>query len=150
MQGMEEFEGGQLVAVRDRNDDAWKLRVVVDRPRPEDDDPLIACWAVEAGSPRARPWTQAKPAEDVWPELFLWRTSEDMNRMRRLRQSLGVMRRQVERLCTVLAKRTHTILDCPPGIEPGDACDCGGPDCAECWRKASLDAVMEGRDGSED
>ena len=141
-----EYENGQIVAVRGREGAEWKLRVYDHRQ-----DGRHFCRPADGETPeKPKRWAHVRPAEEVWPELFLWRTSEDMKHMRRLRQDRGVMRGQVEWLCTVLAKRTHTILDCPPGIEPEDACDCGGPDCAECWRKASLDAVMEGRDGSED
>ena len=52
-------------------------------------------------------------------------------------------KRMVEWLAEHLAKRTHTILDCPPGIEPEDACDCGGPDCAGCWKHSAEQAVKE-------
>ena len=144
MQGMEEFESAQLVAVRDRNDDAWKLRVAVDRPRPEDDDPLIACWAVEAGSPLARPWAQARPAEDVWPELFLRRTGKAMARMRRQVEWLSEQLDQINR-------GRDEMCDCPePELRfPMRPMDCAPEGCAHCWEKASLKAVMEGMDGSE-
>jgi len=52
-------------------------------------------------------------------------------------------KRMVEWLCTFLGKRTHTILDCPPNIEPGNACECGGPDCADCWKRSAEQAVAE-------
>ena len=103
-------------------------------------------------------WNQIKPAEEVWPELFLARDSEaiseDMNRMRRMRRDLGVMRRQVKWLSEQLDwinRGRDEMCDCPePELRfPMRPMDCDPEGCAHCWEKASLKAVMEGMDGSE-
>lgn len=145
---MDDFIQGQLVAVRDRNDEAWSLRVVETSPRPENADSKHACWAVEAGTHKVRPWKQARPAEDVWPELFFDRDSETMDHMRRMRRDLGVMRRQIEWLCACLqaAGSRNGKQDCPLR-EYGDCLEDG---CAKCWEGASLEAAREGDNGSED
>lgn len=63
-----QFQNGQLVAVRDREDQNWRLRVFdhcseagVCFCRKLDQAFGVICW-----------W-QVKPAEEVWPEIFLGR-----------------------------------------------------------------------------
>ena len=57
--------------------------------------------------------------------------------------SRSTLRKQIRWLCNILAKRTQTILDCPPNIEPKDDCLCGMSHCADCWRRACVKAVKE-------
>ncbi len=140
-----EYENGQIVAVRGREGAEWKLRVY-----DHGQDGRHFCRPADGETPeKPKRWAHVRPAEEVWPELFLWRTSEDMNHMRRLRRDLGVMRRQVEWLCEHL-QGINDDLTGPPYC-PSDECSCDGQEgCAQCWKKASLEAVMEGRDGPED
>lgn len=104
---MSELKRGQLVAVRDRNATMWQLRVVESRPCTGNDDPLIACWAVEAGSPFVRPWAQAKPAEEVWPELFLDKeqrvADQSIHAVEMEQELVQRLRRQIRWLCEELA-----------------------------------------------
>ena len=59
------------------------------------------------------------------------------------KSSRSTLRKQIRWLCKQLASKTQTILDCPPDVEPGDQCECGMTDCAECWRRAGRRAVEE-------
>ena len=62
------FEKGQLVAVRDKAGQDWTLRVY-DHASPEGQH---FCRGLERLMPPCW-WNQVKPAEEVWPEIFLGR-----------------------------------------------------------------------------
>ena len=61
------------------------------------------------------------------------------------------LRKQIRWLCRQLASKTQDSLDCPPNVQPGQECEIGMCDCAECWRKAARWAVKEeGADGTSE
>ena len=68
----EQFQKGQLVAVRDNGEQDWVLRVY-DHPSPEAQH---FCRGLERSTPPCW-WCQVKPAEEVWPEIHLGRESHD-------------------------------------------------------------------------
>ena len=134
-----EFCKGQLVAVRDADVQEWKLRVY-DHASPN--GKLHYCYAVGPGSGLSiRWWRDVQPAEEIWPELFFDRDSDNLTHMRRMRRDLGVKLRQIDWLCLQLKDigDRNGVQECPPdGLG-----DCRIGDCARCWEQASKKAVEE-------
>ena len=127
------FRKGQLVAVRDHPAAGWTLRTY-DHASPEGrhfclcpDKTGAPCW-----------WELATPAEEVWPNLFLACDHKDVVYWKR---QVDKRDAQIQWLCDMLAGRTHGTLDCPPNIETRDACYAGMASCANCWARASREAV---------
>lgn len=139
----EQFQNGQLVAVRDSEDESWCLVKYDHYDGRKHIVKRIAGAILIASEDRYR---NCVPAEEIWPELFFDRESETMNYMRRMRRDLGVMRRQVRWLSEQLDQINRgrdEMCDCPDpelrfSMRPMD-CDPEG--CAHCWEKASLKAV---------
>ena len=68
---MSKFRKGQLVAVRDKADGLWYLWIY-DHASPE------GAHFCRAPNRLLAPqwWREARPAEEVWPEIFLGREKE--------------------------------------------------------------------------
>ena len=136
---MTEFKKGQLVAVRDGDNEDWTLRVY-DHTSSEG---LIFCrWLVHPAPPYPTWSIEAKPAEEVWPNIFLgWerRAGEQAADAVAMESALVQrLRRQVAWLCQELAH-----ADMCPSVSAIASCD---HDCASCWEQASLKAVEEADD----
>lgn len=136
---MAEFKKGQLVAVRAYSDEAWEPAIF----ERIEGKYFICRSLLNRDAWLERPWMKAKPAEDVWPDIFLgWerdageQAAEAVAMESELVQRL---RRQIEWLCQELA---HSDDLCPTFLMTAP-CD---HDCAKCWEEASLKAVEEGGD----
>lgn len=135
---MSEFKKGQLVAVSDcEGAGGWHFRVYI---RTSSSGHHL-CRRLEALFGPSEWWKHAKPAEEVWPGLFFDRDSDNLSHMRRMRQDMGMKRRQIQWLCLQLeaiGDRNGT-QECPPPPHQ----DCRRGNCADCWKLASLEAVKE-------
>ena len=65
---MPEFRKGQLVAVRDHDGAEWKLRVF-----DHENAGMNFCQGVEGETTMPIWWAQVRPAEEMWPDIFLGR-----------------------------------------------------------------------------
>ncbi len=63
----QQFQKGQLVAVRDGRQDAWTLRVF------DHCDTSGQAWCKAVAGGPAMWWAHAVPAEEVWPSIFFGR-----------------------------------------------------------------------------
>ena len=137
---MSEFKKGQLVAVRDGDNEDWTLRVY-DHTSSEG---LIFCrWLVHPALPYPTWSIEAKPAEEVWPDIFLgWERSAREQAADAVAMESALvqrLRKQIAWLCQELA---HADDLCPT-LSMTAPCDHA---CAYCWEQASLKAVEEGGD----
>jgi len=133
---MTEFKKGQLVAVRDDANGRWSIWIY-DHASPEG---LHLCRPPNMCGPHW--WRECRPAEDVWPEIFLgWerRAGEQAADAVAMESELVQrLRRQIAWLCQELAH-----ADMCPSVSTITSCD---KDCPRCWRQASRKAVKEGGD----
>ena len=137
---MAEFKKGQLVAVRAYSDEAWEPAIF----ERIEGKYFICRSLLNRNAWLERPWMKAKPAEDVWPEIFLgWerRAGEQAADAVAMESALVQrLRRQIEWLCQELG---HSDDLCPTLLMTAP-CD---HNCAKCWEQASLKAV-ENADGA--
>lgn len=145
---MSEFKKGQLVACRDLACEEWMLGIF-DGERGEGLYVRLPL-SLTCSSKRPERFLQVKPAEEVWPNIFLgWerrageQTAEALAMESKLVQRL---RRQIEWLCRqIMANALYRKQSefCPPLDMPT------GPDgrcqrsCEACWEQASLKAVED-------
>lgn len=126
---MADFKKGQLVAVRDRDKEDWTLRVY-DHTSSEG---LIFCrWLVHPAPPYPTWSIEAKPAEEVWPNIFL---SVEREIAETLREQRDQHYRQLHWLC----ERLQTLGECPPDGRLRN-CRLG---CPKCWEMALQEATKE-------
>jgi hypothetical protein len=149
---MSEFKKGQLVAVRAYSDEAWEPAIFE-----RIEDKYFICRSLLSRDARLeRPWAKAKPAEEVWPDIFLgWeRTAGEQAADTVAMESKLVqrLRRQIAWLCQKL-NQTNSESDefchCPdPELRfAPKPIDCHPEGCATCWEQASLKDV-EDADGA--
>lgn len=135
---MPEFKKGQLVAVK--YGISWEPRSFY-----REDDEGVWCMDFLSHGISPCPSGCVKPAEDVWPGIFL-----EGHRRDELvyRQALDTAHDQIKWLCGQLNRLSqdtgHCLLPAGAGIPSDDSCRVGG--CEICWEQASLKAV-EGGDG---
>ena len=137
-----QFKKGQLVAVRAYSDEAWEPAIF----ERIEGKYFICRSLLNRNAWLERPWMKAKPAEEVWPDIFLgWerrageQTADAVGMESALVQRL---RRQVAWLCNVLKNDARTENNdplCPLNVP----WDCEHTPCDECWEQASLKAVKE-------
>jgi len=135
----EKFQKGQLVAVRAYSDEAWEPAIF----ERIEGRYFICRSLLNRNAWLERPWMKAKPAEDVWPEIFLgWerRAGEQAAEAVAMESEMVQrLRRQIAWLCQELS---HSDDLCPtiPMFAPCDH------NCANCWEQASLKAVEDADD----
>ena len=141
---MSDFRQGQLVAVRDRDDEEWILRVY-------DCDSAGFYWCYLPDRVYGGWWNQIRPAEEVWPELFIDKerraVDQAIHAVEMEQDLVQRLRRQIRWLCKMLVNHQPQGVVCS---------DCFGwfPDsphredgrCATCWEETSLKAVAEEED----
>lgn len=132
---MSEFKKGQLVAVKVYSDENWEPAIFERK-----EGIFCICRSLlNRDAWLSRPWSKAKPAEEVWPEIFLgWerRAREQSDYAVEMESELVQrLRRQIGWLCQELAH-----ADMCPSVSAIASCD---HDCATCWEQASLKAVGE-------
>ena len=90
-------------------------------------------------------WSLCKPAEEVWPNIFL---AVEREIAEALRNERDLHYRQIRWLCARLQEigDRNGSQECPPSPHG----DCRIGNCAECWELASLEAVKEGADGTSE
>lgn len=144
----EKFQKGQLVAVNcpAEDDRQWHLRIFKEK-RPD------GHFVAEDDKREAWAWQVCRPAEEVWPDIFLGRlTPAAANAVAMESELVQRLRKQIRWLC----RQIQSIADieelgnvCPPvGMSPYyNNCQCN---CIACWEQASLKAVEEGADGKRD
>ena len=90
-------------------------------------------------------WSWCRPAEDVWPNVFL---AVERKIAKALRNERDLHYRQIRWLCARLQEigDRNGSQECPPSPHG----DCRIGNCAECWELASLEAVKEGADGTSE
>ena len=135
-----QLEKGQLVAVRDHPAMGWTLRMY-DHVSPEGrhfcvcpDNTGTPCW-----------WEHAKPAEEVWPELFCARDRNDVERAE-ARQSgmLEQISGYHKRIGWLVREIVENFGECPPDKRAGEPCtEEDGDGCIACWIAASGKAARE-------
>ena len=132
---MSEFKKGQLVAVK--YGISWEPRLF----HREDDEGM---WCMDLISRGISPFPSGcvKPAEDVWPDIFL-----EGHRRDELvyRQALDTAHDQIKWLCGQLDRLSQDSGDCllpaGAGIPSDDSCRVGG--CEACWCLAARNAATE-------
>ena len=133
---MSEFKKGQLVAVKVYSDENWEPAIF----ERKEGIFYICRNLLNRDAWLRRPWSKAKPAENVWPEIFLgWerRAGEQAADAVAMESELVKrLRRQIAWLCQELA---HADDLCPT-LSMTAPCDHA---CAYCWEQASLKAVGE-------
>ena len=132
---MSEFKKGQLVAVKVYSDENWEPAIF---ERKEG----IFCICRSLLNRDAwlhRPWSKAKPAEEVWPGIFVGDNRE--KEIDRMHQAIGWLCGQLNRLSQ---DSGNCLLPAGAGIPSDDSCRVGG--CEICWEQASLKAVEEDAD----
>lgn len=65
------FRPGQLCAVRNADEEEWKLHVWREQPRPEQRNRGIRALTESVGGGELQAWRQCLPAQEVWPDLNL-------------------------------------------------------------------------------
>ncbi len=65
------FREGQLCAVRNADEEEWKLRVWRGLPDPEQRNGGVRALAEPVGGGELQEWRQCLPAQEVWPDLNL-------------------------------------------------------------------------------
>ena len=134
---MSDFRQGQLVAVKVYSDENWEPAIFERK-----EGIFCICRSLlNRDAWLRRPWPKAKPAEEVWPSIFIGADREIIDSLQkereRLHQAIGWLCDRLEE-----ASREHHV--CPPNALPED-CDNA---CWECWQQAVYEA-MEGADGAE-
>ena len=124
---MAEFKKGQLVAVRNSDEFGWKM-FVYDH---EEDGRHFCTWP-EYEDWGATDWKYVRPAEEVWPNIFL---SVEREIAETLREQRDQHYRQLHWLC----ERLQTLGECPPDGRFRN-CRLG---CPKCWEMALQEAVEE-------
>lgn len=126
---MSEFKKGQLVAVKVYSDENWEPAIFERK-----ESIFCICRSLlNRDAWLRRPWPKAKPAEDVWPGIFV---GANMEKERdRLHQAIGWLCDRLEE-----ASREHHV--CPPNALPED-CDNA---CWECWQQAVYEAMENTKD----
>ena len=123
----EQFQKGQLVAVRDRDDEEWILRVY-------DCESAGFYWCYLPDRVYGGWWNQIRPAEEVWPELFIDKerraVDQAIHAVEMEQDLVQRLRRQIRWLCEQLGRRSNC---CPPKTH----CIVQTP-CPDCWEWASL------------
>lgn len=132
---MSEFKKGQLVAVKVYSDENWEPAIFERK-----EGIFCICRSLLNRDARLeRPWAKAKPAEEVWPDIFLgWERSageQAADAVAMESELVKRLRRQVAWLCQELAH-----ADMCPSVSAIASCD---KDCPGCWEQASLKAVGE-------
>ena len=139
-----QFKKGQLVAVKVYSDENWEPAIFERK-----EGIFYICRSLlNRDAWLRRPWSKAKPAEDVWPEIFLgWerRAGEQAADAVAMESALVQrLRRQVAWLCRqIMTNALHRKQSdfCPPldmPIGPDGRCQ---RSCIACWEQASLKAV---------
>lgn len=123
---MSEFKKGQLVACRDLACAEWILGIF-DGER-DDGFYVRLPLSLTCSSKRPERFLQVKPAEEVWPEIFL---ACD-------REAIDKLNAQIEWLCSNLAGALNEGKLCPPNAR----CD-GRVECEDCWSFAAEIATEE-------
>ena len=138
---MSRFKKGQLVAVKVYSDENWEPAIF---ERKEG----IFCICRSLLNKDAwlrRPWSKARPAEEVWPGIFLF---SDRLIIESCQEKDLAYVKTIENLCrrlVWLSEQLQVIGDrngtqeCPPS--PYHDCRIGS--CADCWEQASLEATKE-------
>lgn len=138
---MSEFKKGQLVAVKVYSDENWEPAIFERK-----EGIFCICRSLLNRDARLeRPWAKAKPAEEVWPDIFIGRARKKASA---IYQNTVEQSHQIEWLCEQL----HAVVvhygakECPPeGLRE----ECYG-DCPGCWRYASLKALEEPEEEDEE
>ncbi len=133
---MSEFKKGQLVAVKVYSDENWEPAIFERK-----EGIFCICRSLLNRDARLeRPWAKAKPAEEVWPDIFLgWERSAREQAADAVAMESALvqrLRKQIAWLCQELA---HADDLCPT-LSMTAPCDHA---CAYCWEQASLKAVGE-------
>ena len=128
----EQFQKGQLVAVRLNNESPWEVARFVSM--------FNGLHEVQQlGSSMKTYWKDCRLLEDVWDgTIFLER---EMAMIDRLWETMAHLSSQIDWLCKVLENRARDEEGeglCPRGA----TCD-GKKSCAFCWRRASRIATRE-------
>ena len=138
-----EFRKGQLVAVRDKADGIWYLWIY-DHASPE------GAYFCRSPNRLLAPqwWREARPAETVWPGIFLEGHRHDELIYR---QALDKAHDQIKWLCGQLDRLSQDsgscLLPAGAGIPSDDSCRVGG--CNICWELAAKKATGEDADDLE-
>ena len=145
-----EFKEGRLVAVSDcGGEGGWHLRVYV---RASSSGHHF-CRRLEAPFGPSVWWKHAKPAEEVWPGIFIGgeRSAREQSDHAVEMESELVqrLRKQINWLCEHLQDINADLTGHPYCPSDESSCD-GMSGCAECWERASREAVKEGADGKRD
>ena len=153
---MSEFKKGQLVAVKVYSDENWEPAIFERK-----EGIFCICRSLLNREARLeRPWAKAKPAEEVWPDIFLGldRSAADQA-VQALDQAMYALemesalvqrlRKQIAWLCRqIMTNALHRKQSdfCPPldmPIGPDGRCQ---RSCIACWEQASLKAVEDAKD----
>lgn len=139
-----QFKKGQLVAVRAYSDEAWEPAIF----ERIEGKYFICRSLLNRNAWLERPWMKAKPAEDVWPEIFLgWerRAGEQAADAVAMESELVQrLRRQIRWLCRqIMTNALHRKQSdfCPPLDMPTGTDGRCQRSCIACWEQASLKAV---------
>ena len=137
---MSEFQKGQLVAVKVYSDENWEPAIF---ERMEGKFYLCRSLLNKAAW-LERPWVEAKPAEEVWTEIYIAR---DRDRYLAFYKSNKDMFKQIQWLCDQMEKvvACYGTKECPE--YKIDNCAYG---CHTCWYLASLKALEEPEEDEEE
>lgn len=128
---MSEFKKGQLVAVRDFDHDKCVLCVYCRSGRLGHMCKYIGD-DLDLAAPGGKWWRDCRPAEEVWPELFLGQHN------RAYTKAIDKLNAKIEWLCSNLAGALNEGNLCPPNAR----CD-GRVECEDCWSFAAEIATEE-------
>ena len=137
----EQFKKGQLVAVKVYSDENWEPAIFERK-----EGIFCICRSLLNRDARLeRPWPKAKPAEDVWPEIFIGRARKKASA---IYQNTIEQHRQIEWLCEQLQAVVihYGAKECPPEDLREE---CHG-NCQWCWQHASLKALEEPEEEDEE
>ena len=134
----EMFKKGQLVAVKVYSDENWEPAIFERK-----EGIFCICRSLlNRDAWLRRPWSKAKPAEEVWSDIFLgWERSAGEQAAEAVAMESELvqrLRRQIAWLCQELAH-----ADMCPSVSAIASCD---KDCPSCWEQASLKAVKDDKD----
>jgi hypothetical protein len=145
---MPEFKKGQLVAVKVYSDENWEPAIFERK-----EGIFYICRSLlNRDAWLRRPWSKAKPAEEVWPDIFLgWERSageQAADAVAMESELVKRLRRQIEWLCQKLNQinsGSDEMCHCPdPELRfSPKPMDCHPEGCASCWRDACRKAAKE-------
>ncbi len=141
-----EFRKGQLVAVRAYSDEPWEPAIF---ERIEGNF-FICRSLLNRDAWLERPWMKAKPAEDVWPDIFIGKerrvADQSLHAVEMASELVQSLRRQIRWLCRQINEVAFEFgrdYVCPPSQTIDKGCQ---SNCVACWEEASLKAVAEEED----